>query len=293
MSAWTTTVGRLRRARPPGSLPVAASRAAAPLPRRRPCRRRPGRRPSAGRTASDHADDRPARAIERALDHGVLVLGKRPGQGPAPVVEAEEAPGVEAGRPLVGLVPCGQRELADLLGGPVRRLFGQLGVRLGLGHLDEGLDLVERELSLGERIGDLGERRELGGRRHPFACGGGGDAAPLDEPGHHGGGAVDSPGPPAVQLGHRGQKLALVCRDRPMMLGDARDEGFGPPRHGGGRGPSLTRAGAMQTLNGRRHAATHERRQTDAERVQRRVSDTGRPGPTRRGCAPAVAPAGG
>src|SRR5271154_5009248 len=40
---------------------------------------------------------------ERTLHHRVLVLGEHPGHRPAPIVEAKEAPGVEARRPLVGL----------------------------------------------------------------------------------------------------------------------------------------------------------------------------------------------
>ena len=94
---------------------------------------------------------------ERALDHGVVVLGERPRQSPAPVVEAEEAPGVEPGRALVGLVPCGQCQLADLLGRPVRRLFSELCIGIWLGDLDERLDLVEGELPVRQRIGDLGQ----------------------------------------------------------------------------------------------------------------------------------------
>jgi len=53
---------------------------------------------------------------KRALHDDVLVFGQRPRQGPTPIVEAEEAAGVHPGGPLVGLVPGGQRELADLLG---------------------------------------------------------------------------------------------------------------------------------------------------------------------------------
>src|ERR1700733_4894083 len=96
---------------------------------------------------------------ERGLDDDVLVLWERPGQGPASIVEAEEAPGEGTRGTFVGLVPGGLGELADLLGRPMRGLFSQLCVRHGLGYFDEGFYLVEGELPLRERIGDLGERR--------------------------------------------------------------------------------------------------------------------------------------
>ena len=169
---------------------------------------------------------------ECALHDDVLVLGERPRQGPTPIIEAEEATGVEADGPFVGLIPGGQCELADLLGGPVGRFFSQASVRFGLGHLDERPYLVERELSLGQGLGDLGERREPGRGCHPLASGGGGHPAPLHEPRHHGGGAVDSPRMPFVEFCHCSEELALVRRDCSVMLGDARDQGLGSPRHG-------------------------------------------------------------
>ena len=147
-----------------------SSRALRPCRLRRPCRRRPGHRPSAARRACDLGRGERRSGDEGALDDDVLVLGKRPRQGPASIIEAEEAAGIGPRRPLVGLVPGGRRELADLLGRPVRRLFGQPCVGLGLGHFDEGLHLVERELPLGQGISDLGERRELGGGGDPFAA---------------------------------------------------------------------------------------------------------------------------
>ncbi len=198
---------------------------------------------------------------ERALDDDVLILGKCPCQGSASIIEAEETPGESARGPLVGVIPCGLGEFADLLGGPVCGLLCQLCVRLRLGHFDEGLHLVERELPLGERIGDVGERGKASGSGHPFACGGGGDAAPLDEPGHHGGGAVDAPRPPAVQFGDSSQKLTLVCGDRPVMMGDARNEGFGSPRHRGRSRSVLHEGGCHAGVNGRR-----ERTRTPATR---------------------------
>ncbi len=167
-SACTTTVGRLRRAPPACAGPVATLRGF------------PGRR----RRSADGDEGIGHPLIERRsvttaatgprtrelLDDGVLVLGQRSAQGSTSIVEAEEPPGVKAGRPFVGLVPRGQRELADLLRRPACRLFGQLGIRFGLGHFDEWLDLVEGELSLRQGIGDLGQGRELGSRRDPFAA---------------------------------------------------------------------------------------------------------------------------
>jgi len=47
---------------------------------------------------------------ERALDDDVLVLRERPGQGPAPIVEAKETPGEGTRGPFVGLVPSSQSE---------------------------------------------------------------------------------------------------------------------------------------------------------------------------------------
>ena len=128
----------------------------------------------------------------------------------------------------------------------------------------------------------------------PFSCGGGGDAAPLDEPGHHRRGTVDSPRPPLVQFGHGLEELTLVGRDRPVMLGDARHQGVGSPRNRGGAGSVFHEGGCHADLNGRRLTP----RTTESIRRPGRpgpptLSDTGRPVPTPRGCARAVAPAGG
>ena len=118
----------------------------------------------------------------------------------------------------------------------MRRLFSQLRVGLGFGHFDEGLHLVEGEFPLRQRVRDLGERVELGCRRDPFGGCGGGDAAALDEPGHHGCGTVDPPGATAIELGDRGEELALVRGDRPVMLGHTGHKSVGPPRHRAGSG---------------------------------------------------------
>ena len=174
---------------------------------------------------------------ERALHRGVLILGEHAGQAAPPVVETEKTPGVEAGRPLVRFVPCGDRELPYLFGRPPGRLLRQRCVGLGPGHLDERLDLVEGELPLRQGIGDLGQRVELGRRGHPIVGRRRGHATSLDEPGDHGGGAVDPPGLAAIEFHHGGQQLALVGRDGPMMLRHTRHQALGSPGHDVGPGP--------------------------------------------------------
>ena len=231
-SAWTTTVGRLRR-RPP----ALASAGASPLgPAASPLHTRDQSvgHPLVERRAIPVAATGPG--DERALHDRVLLLGEHAGQAAPAIVEAEEAPGVEAGGSLVGLVPSGDGQLPHLLGRPAGRLLGQRGVRLGPGHLDEGLHLVEGELALRERIGDLGQRLELGRRRDPLPGRRGGHAAALDEPGDHGRRAVDAPGLAAVELHDGRQQLALVGRDRPVMLRHAGHQALGSPRHGVGPG---------------------------------------------------------
>ena len=102
--------GRAVAAQPAGPVPrpglAAVPSRRRPRRQRRPCRRRPGRRPSAGRTACGHAR-RLARASSELLTTAYWSSGSTPGQAPTPIVEAEEASGVEAGRLLVGLVASG------------------------------------------------------------------------------------------------------------------------------------------------------------------------------------------
>lgn len=246
-----------------------------------------------GRAVSSLASGRSG--DEGALHDDVLIFGERPRQCPAAVVEAEEAAGIGPRRPLVGLVPGRQRQLADLFGRPVRRLFGQPHVGLGLGHLDERLHLVERELPLRQGISDPGEGREFGGGGDPFTRGGGRDPAPVDEPGDHGRGAIDSPRPSPVQLGHRRQQLALMSRDRTVMLGHAGDEGLGPPRHRAGAGSVSEKGGChADGERSRSDVGCGDRaRPPHAEWALRWLSDTGRRGPTLRDCARAAVPGGG
>ena len=107
-------VGRLRR-RPPAWLrPVAASRPGMAFASVSPLQTET--RASAIRRSNGVRSRRPARANQRALDHGALILGEHTRQAPAAIVEPEEAPGIEAGRLVFGLVASGLRELPDLLG---------------------------------------------------------------------------------------------------------------------------------------------------------------------------------
>jgi hypothetical protein len=73
------------------------------------------------------------------------------------IVEAEEPLGVVAGGLVVSLAIRRHGQFAHLLGGPLGRCLGQRGVSVGLGHLDQRFDLVERKLALGEGLGDLRE----------------------------------------------------------------------------------------------------------------------------------------
>ncbi len=257
MAAWTTTVGRLRWRPPawpaPGAVPGAG---AAPGFVRLPIASawQTETKASAIRWSKGVRSRRRrlARAISELFTTAYWSSGSVPVRVRRRSSKRRNRRAIEAGRAFLGLIPSSQGKLADLLGGPVRRLFGELGVGLGLGDFDERLHLVEGELSSRQRIGDLGQRWELGGCGDPFSCGGGGDAASLDEPGHHRRGTVDSPRPPLVQFGHGLEELTLVRRDRPVMLGDARHQGVGSPRHRGGAGSVFHEGGCHADLNGRR-----------------------------------------
>ena len=98
MSAWTTTVGRLRRAPPACAVPPGARRVPVFLSIVSPLQtatRASAMRWSKG-VRSRPLPSRWLAAMSERLTTSVLVLGKRPGQSAAPIVEAEEAPGVGA-----------------------------------------------------------------------------------------------------------------------------------------------------------------------------------------------------
>ena len=196
-------------------------------------------------------------------------------------------------------------QLADLLGRPAGCLFGQGGVGLGLGHLDEGLDLVERQLSLGQRVRNLRELPQLGRCGDPFPGRGRGDATPLHEPADHGGGAVDPPGPAPIELHHGCQQLTLVGGDGPVVLRHAGHQRFGAPGHRIGPG-TVTEGGRTRHAGGERsHRVGHVAPDRSCPRPTTSgdtepsgpaagwLSDSDRPAPTPRGCGRAGARAGG
>ena len=298
MSAWTTTVGRLRRAPPACAEPGVAT----------------GPVSLSGRIGLADGDQGVRHALvegcaistaargsgnERTLDDEVLVVRKRAGQCSTSIVEAEGSPGIGARRLLVGLVPRGQRELADLLGRPVRGLFGQPGVRLGLGHLDEWLHLVKGELSLRQRIGDLGEGRKLGRRGHPLR-------AVAAETAHRCTSQATMEVAPSTRQARRRSSSATAARSWLWCAEIARwcwvtlDTSASVRRDTvAGRGPSLRRAGAMRRMNGRSmapSAAVTDKAGGTCSRsfgIRGSLTDSGPPGPTLRDCARASGPADG
>ena len=259
-SAWTTTVGRFRRIPPARSAPWSAPPPPPPPPAVAMDVLLAHGDESVGQAAVEGRLVAPPPAgpgDEGALHDGVLVLGEHAGQTAPPVVETQEAPGELAGRLDVGLVPRRDGELAHLLGRPAGCLFGQGGVGLGLGHLDEGLDLVERQLSLGQRVRNLRELPQLGRCGDPFPGRGRGDATPLHEPADHGGGAVDPPGPAPIELHHGCQQLTLVGGDGPVVLRHAGHQRFGAPGHRIGPG-TVTEGGRTRHAGGERsHRVGH------------------------------------
>ncbi len=101
-SAWTTTVGRLRRM--PPARGVSSPSAAAPEPSLSRLQRATSASAMRWSKGVRSFSRRLAPSDERALDHGVVVFGQDARQHPATVVEAEEAPGVGARGLAVGLL---------------------------------------------------------------------------------------------------------------------------------------------------------------------------------------------
>ena len=236
MSAWTTTVGRLRRA-PPAWRCRRRARAGSPLP--------VGVALADGDQGVGHplVERRaiPAAATgpgdERALDDGVLVLGEHAGQAPASIVEAEEAPGVEAGRPLVGLVPSGHARARGpawpTSASPVRPAVASVS---GLATSTRGFTWSKESFPCDSASAILGSDGSLAAAvTHSRAVA-------AETPQRWTSQATMDVAPSTRQACapvefHDGrQQLALVGRDRPVMLGDAGHEALGSPRHRGGSG---------------------------------------------------------
>ena len=165
------------------------------------------------------------------------------------VVEAEEAPGVAAGGLIVGLAIGRDGQLADLLGRPFRRRLGQRASVSGLATWTRGFIWSKESLPWESASEIFGQDFEFLGRRHPFAGRGRRDRAPLHQPRHHGGGAVDPPGLAAIELGHGGEEADADGRDRSMMLGHARDERVGAARDGVGSG-TVAKGGCVTMTEG-------------------------------------------
>ena len=89
------------------------------------------------------------------------------------------------------------------------------------------------------------------------------DAAPLDQPRHHGRGAVDAPGLAPVELDDGRQQLALVGRDRPVVLGHAGHQCFGPP---GDRVGPWARLGVVEGVMSGENGRVPERGATSTSR---------------------------
>ena len=215
-----------------------------------------------------------ARAMSELFTTAYWSSGSTPGQAAAPVVEAEEAPGVETRRPA-RRIGCGRRCASSrtCLADQWVACSASVASVSGLATSTRGLTWSKESFPC-ERASEIfGSAWSLAAARDPFAGGGGGDAAALDEPRHHGRGAVDPPGLAPVELHDGGEQLALVGGDRPVVLGHAGHQALGPPGHG---------VGPWSVSEGRGRHAEHERssrlprRAPWAPRAPRQHEDTDR-----------------